>query len=85
MLWIPAGFLWVGFVTWQLYVWYAAPLGAPALSIAHVVGLRCLVAALAQRLPKNAKSKQYWQRTALYHASFGVLLLAGSVARLFMV
>jgi hypothetical protein len=42
---IPTAF-WTTFVAWKLWLWFAVPLGAPALTFAAAFGLRLLLAAL---------------------------------------
>lgn len=40
---VPVLFLYTGWVTVLMWGWFAVPLGAPSITIAHALGLRLLV------------------------------------------
>lgn len=53
---IFVGFFWVGYVTSVLWSWFAVPLGVPAISLFHAVGLSLLVKVLANPI-KSGKNR----------------------------
>ena len=46
-----------GFVTTELWLWFAVPLGAPVIGIAHALGLRMLVTVATHTYSKDERSQ----------------------------
>jgi hypothetical protein len=86
---LPAGLIWHGVVTLQLWRWFAAPLGAPALDLVQAIGVLILVrfVVLARRGEETAETAFWpWLRRQLIH-DFGVpalFLAVGQVVALFL-
>jgi len=69
-----------GFVTVELWGWFVVPLGAPAIGIAHALGLRMLVSVSTHNYAEDKRSQGErlanafalplfaWGFGALYHA-----------------
>lgn len=51
-----------GVVTWQLWVWFAVPIGLPALTFAQALGLDCLVSWLISQ--DHIRPEQTWKHIA---------------------
>lgn len=83
------GIFWGGYVTAHLWAWFAVPLGAPAITWVHAVGLGLLVVALAG--PKNDLStgdtdlEKIMSGLIISLVGPAVLLLSGYIAHSYMV
>lgn len=76
---VPAAILYGGFVLWCLYCWFAVPLGAPAMGLAHAIGVRSLLVILT---PVSASSKENAFRDSLIRLTLA--LVVGYTAHLSM-
>jgi hypothetical protein len=78
---------WYSFVAWQLWAWFAMPLGAPALTFAHAFGLYVLAASvLLWGISPDVKMETEEAVTLVMGKAnvAAIILLEGYVAHLFM-
>lgn len=69
--------LWFGFVFSVLWHWYIVRLGAPAISVAHAMGLSLVVRLLTAGLVSS--EKKVWTWTALRNSVFVAALLPATL------
>jgi hypothetical protein len=63
LLLVLAAIVWDGFAMYKLWGWFAVPVGAPHLSLAHVIGLSLLAGIFVgtNRLRPNKATKGDWK------------------------
>ncbi len=78
---VPA-FLWVGFVIKIMWVWFMVPLGLPAISLAHAIGIDVLITFIVIPSVNEDRSMSDIISSFIFRPVF--VLLIGFIAKSFM-
>lgn len=75
--------LWNGFVLTELWAWFAAPLGAPTLTLGPAIGLNLLITFLIVQTPEQEPDKGYMTRAISFAITEpAIALLVGWIIHL---
>jgi len=73
-----------GYFILLYWKWFAVPLGAPAITIAHAIGLDVLVSSFVSRSSHEDIRGKFWEKLIEASANAIVLWLIAFVAHMFM-
>jgi hypothetical protein len=81
--WVVFTILCEGFVIVQLWRWFAVPLGVPAITLPHAIGLNVLIQIFTWRFVPSEPA-HVWRRMGEWAVMCAVVLSVGFIASRFM-
>jgi hypothetical protein len=84
VLLVPASLIVWGYAVAALWGWFAVPLGAPAIGLAHGLGIRLLMATAVPHPPHDDKKQRLGFQTTASMLYAGILLGLGWCAHAWM-
>ena len=78
---IPAGWVWKALIASYLWLWFIVPLGMPAISLVHALGLTLFGWFFTTGLNMNQKNedKEYFARWVTVQIAIGFVWLFGYI------